>query len=69
MKEKKEEKTQYYVDYKIMQIKRLTVPADSKKQALEFARETIDAKNVFSLDMPMIFGSYSICGVGEEKQD
>lgn len=69
MKEKKEEKTQYYVDYKIIQIKRLTVPADSKKEALEFARESIDAKNVFSLNMPVIFGSYSICGVGKEKQD
>ena len=69
MKKKKEEKTQYYVDYKIIQIKRLTVFADSKKEALEFARESIDSKNVFLLDMPVIFGSYSICGVGKENQD
>lgn len=69
MSKKIEEKTQYYVDYKIILIKRLTVPADSKKEALEFARETIDAKNVFLLEMPVIFGSYSICGVGKEKQD
>ena len=69
MNKKNEEKTQYYVDYKIIQIKRLTVLADSKKEALEFAGETIDAKNIFLIDMPVIFGSYSICGVGKEKQN
>lgn len=64
---KMEKKPAYYVDYKILTIRRLLVYADSKQEALELARDTVDLKNIFTLEMPMIYGSYSICGVGKEK--